>query len=217
MVKATRIARSDDLLTKIEGCPSGVSQVYPRRVQRADGCEAVSWLNLGLSSRRGPRVAGRVDAGAVAARGCRDPDLHPVLPVDCRSGRLSVDVLTRRSNDRAGAPGQVRTASAMVWLVSLGDFIRDLTLQRSQRAVLDLFDGEVRFAWLVQDGKKVQVAVESIRAGDEIVVYPGELIPVDGAVLSGRAMVDQHMLTGESMPVEKEEGLGVRRDRPARR
>jgi Cu2+-exporting ATPase len=105
----------------------------------------------------------------------------------------------------------------MVWLVSLGDFIRDLTLQRSQRAVLDLFDGEVRFAWLVQDGKKVQVAVESIRAGDEIVVYPGELIPVDGAVLSGRAMVDQHMLTGESMPVEKEEGLGVRRDRPARR
>src|ERR671930_331988 len=87
--------------------------------------------------------------------------------------------------------GSMQTAAAMVWLVSLGDFIRDLTVQQSHRAIEGLFNSKRRAAWVVRDGRKVRVTVEEIREEDEGVVYPGDLIPVDGTVLAGRALVDQ--------------------------
>jgi Cu2+-exporting ATPase len=124
-------------------------------------------------------------------------------------GKLNVDTLDAAATALLVTRGQFQTAAVMVCLVSLGDFIRDLTLYRSRRAIEDLFDGKGHFAWLVRDGKKIQVAVEDVQHGDEVVVYPGELIPVDGVVRGGRAMVDQKTLTGESMPVEKEAGSPV--------
>src|SRR5262249_5420621 len=121
-------------------------------------------------------------------------------------GKLNVDVLDAAATAVLVLQGQVQTAAFMVWLVSLGDVIRDLTMQRSRRAIEDLFDGRTRFAWVVRNGEKVHVKVEELRPGEQVVVYPGELIPVDGTVVSGRATVEQKLLTGESMPVEKGEG-----------
>src|SRR5262249_45034635 len=65
------------------------------------------------------------------------------------------------------------------------------------------------YSWVIRDKKKVRVKVEELAQGDEVVVYPGGNIPVDGTVLSGKATVDQKMLTGESMPVVKEAGDDV--------
>ena len=126
-----------------------------------------------------------------------------------QKGKLNVDVLDAAATAVLAVRGNMRTAAAMVWLVSLGDFIRDLTMQQAHRAMEDLFNSRRRAAWVVRDGKKVRVSVEEIREQDEVVVYPGELIPVDGIVLAGTALVDQKMLTGESMPAEKEEGATV--------
>ena len=123
-----------------------------------------------------------------------------------QKGKLNVDVLDAAATAVLAVRGSMQTAAAMVWLVSLGDFIRDLTVQQSHRAIEGLFNSKRRAAWVVRDGRKVRVAVEEIREEDEVVVYPGDLIPVDGTVLAGRALVDQKMLTGESMPVEKSEG-----------
>jgi Cu2+-exporting ATPase len=200
-----------DLLARIEEVPlEQLSEYTPEEPTGPTDPESVSWLNLGLSSAAvGLGLLGESAIAPWLLGVAAIPIFRRAFESLTERGRLNVDVLDAAATTVLALQGQVRTASAMVWLVSLGDFIRDLTLQRSQRAVLDLFDGEVRSAWLVRDGTKVQVPVEEIREGDEIVVYPGELIPVDGAVLSGRAMVDQHMLTGESMPVEKEEGAVV--------
>jgi len=171
-----------------------------------DGKDAgtLSWLTLGLSSVAailGESVLAPWLLGAAAI-----PIFARAFDAIVEKGKLNVDTLDAAATAVLAAQGQIRTASIMVWLVSLGDFIRDLTLARSERAVLDLFDGKVHSAWVVRDGKKVQVEVEEIQEGDEVVVYPGELIPVDGEVLAGQAMVDQKMLTGESMPVEKGAG-----------
>ncbi|MGA1876237.1 MAG: heavy metal translocating P-type ATPase, partial [bacterium] len=94
--------------------------------------------------------------------------------------------------------------SAMVWLICLGNFIRDITRQQSHRAIERLFDGKDQLAWIVLNGDKIQIKADQVQVGDEIVAYPGELIPVDGTILSGKATVDQKFLTGESLAVEKQ-------------
>jgi Cu2+-exporting ATPase len=97
----------------------------------------------------------------------------------------------------------------MVWLISLGDLLRNFTMQQSIRTIEGLYEGQAVSCWTVRDGKTVRVLVEDLQVGDQVIVYPGENIPVDGRVSSGRATVDQKVLTGESMPVEKGAGDDV--------
>ncbi|MEW6380256.1 MAG: heavy metal translocating P-type ATPase [bacterium] len=123
--------------------------------------------------------------------------------------KLNVDVLDASATALLSFQRQYTTAAAMVWLVSLGDFIRNATVRQSHRAIEGLFDGHDLTAWVVRDGKKILIKAEGVQIGDEVVVYPGELIPVDGIVLEGKATVDQKILTGESLPVEKEKGNKV--------
>ncbi|HEY8202575.1 MAG TPA: heavy metal translocating P-type ATPase, partial [Actinomycetota bacterium] len=135
------------------------------------------------------------------------------LPIFVRAGeaifrRRTLDVHTL---DAAAAlvlagQGQFQTASVMVCMVAVGDFIRDLTMQHAERALEEPFNGQLRYAWVVRGETKVRVLVSELDASDEVVVYPGELIPVDGTVVRGRAAVDQQVLTGESMPIDKEAG-----------
>jgi Cu2+-exporting ATPase len=126
-----------------------------------------------------------------------------------RRGTLGVDSLDASATAVLLMQGQVPTAAAMVWLVSLGHVIAEATAQRSTQAIEGLFDGHAHSAWVVRNGEKVQVKAEEVQVGEQVVVYPGELIPVDGTVSSGRATVDQKILTGESLPVEKQEGNQV--------
>ena len=122
---------------------------------------------------------------------------------------LTVDVLDALATGVLAAQGQFGTAAVMTWLVSLGDFIRDATVEKSHRIIEDLFDGHTQHAWVVRDGQKRRVPIKEVRQGDELVVYAGELIAADGTVTQGTALVDQAILTGESMPVRKDVGDGV--------
>ena len=74
--------------------------------------------------------------------------------------------------------------------------------------LLEAIGKQPRYAWLDRDGVEVQVPVESLQQGDAIVVHTGDTVPVDGHVVEGVAVIDQHALTGESSPAEK--GIGDR-------
>jgi len=63
---------------------------------------------------------------------------------------------------------------------------------------------QARIARVVREGQEVELPVEQVQVGDEVIVRPGEKIPVDGVVLSGSTSVDESMITGESLPVEKD-------------
>lgn len=72
--------------------------------------------------------------------------------------------------------------------------------------VINLFGKQPRFVWLLSDGIEIQIPFDTLQVGDLIVVNAGEIIPVDGTISQGVASIDQHMLTGEAQPVEKEVG-----------
>jgi Cu2+-exporting ATPase len=123
-----------------------------------------------------------------------------------RRDLLTVDVLDASATTLLACQAQFPMALFMVWLVNLGDYIRDVTVMQAQDAVKEVLAYRRTPAWVVRRGKTMQVNVDEVQVGETVVVYPGERIPIDGTVLKGKATVDQQALTGESLPVEKSTG-----------
>jgi cation transport ATPase len=203
------VLRADDLVTLVEQLPLDPLHAYQahNRPRQDEDSSVMAWPPLALSS---AAVALGVLADATIApwlvAGAAVPIFTRAFEAITQRGKLNVDVLDAAATAVLAVQGQLQTAALMVWLVSLGDVIRDFTKQHSRRAIEELFDGRIQFAKVVRDGEKMRVRVEEILDADPVVVYPGDLIPVDGTVGSGRAIVDQKILTGESMPVEKNVG-----------
>ncbi len=98
------------------------------------------------------------------------------------------------------------TASFLITFVTLGKWLESKAKGRTSEAVKKLMGLRAKTARVVRGGRMLDVPVEEVVAGDVIVVRPGEKIPVDGEVVKGSSAVDESMLTGESLPVEKKEG-----------
>ena len=101
------------------------------------------------------------------------------------------------------------TASIIIVFILLGRYLEAQAKGRTSEAIRRLIGLQARTARVVRDGTEVDVRVEDVAAGDVVVVRPGEKIPVDGVVLKGHSTIDESMITGESMPVEKDEGAEV--------
>ena len=102
--------------------------------------------------------------------------------------------------------GDYFTAGLMTWLIGLGDFIRSRTMRKSRRAISEMLSPAGQKAWVEKNGEIVSLPVASLVKGDIVVVHPGELLPVDGTVIAGRAVLDCKILTGESVPILRESG-----------
>jgi len=98
------------------------------------------------------------------------------------------------------------TAAVIITLIRLGKFLEARAKGRTGEAIRQLIRLEAKTARVLRDGRETELPLSEVRAGDRLAVRPGEKIPADGRVLSGRAAVDESMLTGESMPVEKGPG-----------
>jgi len=98
-------------------------------------------------------------------------------------------------------------SSAMILtLVTLGKFFETRSKGETGRAIEKLLDLEPKTACVLRDGAEKTVPIEDVQVGDLVVLRPGESVPVDGIVLEGLSAVDESMLTGESIPVEKRPG-----------
>ena len=94
------------------------------------------------------------------------------------------------------------------WCLSFGRSLVKRSRERSQTLLQSALGKQPRHAWLYRDGAAVQVSTDQLEKGDAIVIHTGEVVPVDGHVIDGMAMLDEHALTGESAPAEK--GIGER-------
>ncbi len=98
------------------------------------------------------------------------------------------------------------TTALIVTLIFLGKYLEARATGQTNEAIKKLIGLQARTAHVVRAGQEVELPIEQVLVGDEVVVRPGEKIPVDGVVLSGLSSVDESMITGESIPVEKAEG-----------
>ncbi len=105
--------------------------------------------------------------------------------------------------------GQWVTAALVVVFMRIGDYVENFTTESARRAVKELTSLAPQTARVEREGVEVEVPVSEVRAGEAVIVRPGERIPVDGEVISGQATIDQSAITGESMPVEAASGAHV--------
>ena len=100
-------------------------------------------------------------------------------------------------------------SAVIIAFVLLGKYMEEIIKKHSSAAVRKLLDLKPATAHVVRDGTEMEVPAESVMVGESVVVKPGEKIPTDGEVTEGASAVDESMLTGESMPVEKRPGTSV--------
>jgi P-type Cu+ transporter len=98
------------------------------------------------------------------------------------------------------------TAAVIITLIKLGKYLEARAKGRTSEAIKKLMGLRAKTARVVRDGTELEIPVDDVRVGDVVLVRPGEKIPVDGVVVEGRSAVDESMLTGESLPVEKKPG-----------
>jgi len=97
------------------------------------------------------------------------------------------------------------TSAILITLVLLGKYLEVIAKGRTTEAISRLMSLQAKEATVIRHGKEIKVPLEEVAIGDTVVVRPGEKIPVDGVVISGASSVDESMLTGESIPVDKKE------------
>lgn len=110
--------------------------------------------------------------------------------------------IVQKSND-------FNEAIAVMLFYQIGEFFQDYAVDKSRRNISSLMDIRPDYANIVKDGKLVKVSPDEVPVGGEIVVQPGEKIPIDGVVISGTSTLDTSALTGESLPRKVESDMEV--------
>lgn len=122
---------------------------------------------------------------------------------------LTIDWFTAGANAHHGPSLYYETSAILITLVIMGKLFESLAKGRTSEAIKSLMGLQAKTALVVRDGQEMTIPVDEVIVGDMVLVRPGDKVPVDGVVLEGTSSVDESMLTGESLPVEKNAGDAV--------
>jgi Cu+-exporting ATPase len=112
-------------------------------------------------------------------------------------------------NLAGGGEGYLEIAVGILAFVLLGKYIEESIRRRSAASIRKLLELQPTIARVLKDGKEVEVPIDEVQVNDVMIVKPGEKIPTDGVVIAGYSSVDEKIITGESIPVEKNVGSEV--------
>jgi Cu+-exporting ATPase len=115
-------------------------------------------------------------------------------------------VMIAQGNDSYAMELYFETAGVIITLILLGKYLESVSKGKTSDAIKKLMGLAPKNATVIQDGEEVIIPIEEVEVGDTIIVKPGEKIPVDGTVVRGNTSIDESMLTGESIPIEKTVG-----------
>ncbi len=102
--------------------------------------------------------------------------------------------------------GYFEAAAIVITTITLGMLLEDMAVERTGDAIKKLMALQPKTATVIQDGQEKDISIDDVQVGDAVVVKPGTRIPVDGTVTEGHTFIDESMITGESVPVEKSVG-----------
>ena len=100
-------------------------------------------------------------------------------------------------------------SAVIITLIILGRYLETAAKGRTFEAIKKLMSLQAKTARVVRDGGELDIPIEDVVVGDMVVVRPGERVPVDGEIREGNSSIDESMLTGESLPVEKGPGDSI--------
>jgi len=126
-----------------------------------------------------------------------------------KTRRLQVELLDSMAVSAAILTGDHKTASSVMFLLNIGDTLEEWTHKRSVGDLARRMSLNIDKVWLVTDDGEVQIDSADVKCGDRVIVRMGNMIPFDGEVFCGEAMVNQASMTGESVAVRKTEGMSV--------
>ena len=167
---------------------------------------------LGLISGAGLWMAGLPEFAALARSAGVVPVLAALVIEIIRSlaqGRVGLDIVAALSMSAALGFGEALAAAVVALMYSGGTFLESFAEGRARREMRDLLSRVARTATRHHDGRLEEVALDAIVPGDLLLIRQGDVAPVDGALESAQAMLDQSALTGEAMPVRLERGMDV--------
>ena len=101
------------------------------------------------------------------------------------------------------------TSAMIITLIKLGKYLEARAKGRTSSAIKKLMGLRAKTATVIRDDEEIKIPIDEVQVGDVVLVRPGEKIPVDGVVIEGHSSIDESMITGESLPVEKDTGKGV--------
>ncbi|MCU9532978.1 heavy metal translocating P-type ATPase [Streptococcus sp. CSL10205-OR2] len=101
------------------------------------------------------------------------------------------------------------SVAVILTLITLGKYLELISRGKTSQAIKKLLALSAKEATILQDGKEIKLAVDDVSVGQQVIVKPGERIPLDGVIVKGHSTIDESMLTGESLPIEKAEGHKV--------
>lgn len=126
----------------------------------------------------------------------------------CR-GKIEVPVLDATAIGVSMFRGDINTAGSVMFLLGIGEILEEWTHKKSVGDLARSMSLNINKVWLIRDGQEIQVSAKTIQPKDLVRIHMGNVIPFDGTVTDGEAMVNQASLTGESVPVRKKEGSSV--------
>ncbi|HKM68808.1 MAG TPA: heavy metal translocating P-type ATPase [Stellaceae bacterium] len=181
---------------------------HPDRLDRLDLDLAICTTSLPLAAIAQFAMPALLPVSAAVFAYTAIPSFRGAYEVLFKERRLGVDVLDSIVVMGCLATLQVFPGAILAWCLSVGRYLVRRTEDNSKKLLLGAFGKQPRYVWLVKDGIELEVPLDRLDKGDVVAVHTGEMVPVDGIIVDGLAMIDQHALTGESVPAEK--GVGDR-------
>ncbi|WP_124728175.1 heavy metal translocating P-type ATPase [Staphylospora marina] len=165
------------------------------------------WVQLLLATPVQFWIGGPFYVGAYKALKNRSANMDVLVALGTSAAYFySLFLILTRPPDHHMPELYFETSAILITLILLGKWLEFRAKGRASDAIRRLMGLRARSATVLRDGKEVRIPVEEVIPGDLLIVRPGEKIPVDGTVTDGRSAVDESMLTGESIPVDKKPG-----------
>jgi len=183
--------------------PSGEGGDVAWRWRLMIGCGAAIVTGVALQAAGQPAASAALLTAAAVAGGVF-PARRAMAAIRART--LDINTLMVVAVAGALVLGEWLEAAAVVFLFAVAQWLELRTMERARQAIRALIDLSPREAVVRRDGVESRLPVDSIRVGDEILVRPGDKVPLDGVVAAGHSDVNEAPLTGESMPVDKSPG-----------